>query len=47
MKWLRQPKVENVSLKKFIKDAYIKEQPHSVLLWGVPIILDLSNQAHL
>ena len=46
-KWLRQPEIEDIFLKKFAKDAYVKERPHSVLLRGVPIILDPSNEAHL
>src|SRR6202789_452058 len=46
-KWIRDPIVEDDFLKKFAKDAYIKERPHNILLQGVPITLDPGNENHL
>jgi hypothetical protein len=46
-KWLRDPLIEDTFLKKFAKDAYVKEHPFNVLLRRVPIIFEPSNEAHL
>ena len=47
VKWIRQPEIKDAFLQKFDKDAYVKECQHSVLLRGVPIILDPSKEANL
>jgi hypothetical protein len=47
VKWLREPDIEDVFLKKIAKDAFVKERPHNVLLRGVPITYDPGNEHHL
>jgi hypothetical protein len=45
--WLREPEIEEAFLSKFAKDSYVKERTYKVLLRGVPIIFDPSNEDHL
>jgi hypothetical protein len=47
VKWIRQPAIEDIFLKQLAKDAYVKSRPYNILLRGVPIIFDPSNEAHL
>jgi hypothetical protein len=47
IKWLRDLLIKDTFLKKFAKDAYVKERSHNILLRRVPIIFEPSNEAHL
>lgn len=46
-KWVRQPEIETIFIDQLAKNVYVKNRPHNILLRGVPVILDPSNQEHL
>ncbi len=46
-RWLREPGIEEVFLQKFANNTTVRERLHHVILWGVPITLNPSNEGHL